>query len=133
MNSFNVADFNAGLVLLRPEIFLGTAACVILLLDLFISQARRSITSTLSILTVLISAALVMMQPWSTHTLALGDMFVLDPLAQVLKVVTLLIVAVAFVYSGEYLQHRSIFKGEYYVLGLFATLGILVLASAAGT
>ncbi len=131
MNSFNAADFNAGLVLLLPEVFLGTAACLILMLDLFVSQANRSITSTLSILTVLISAALVMMQPWTTHTLALSDMFVLDPLAQVLKVVTLIIVAVAFVYSGEYLRHRSLFKGEYYVLGLFATLGILVLASAA--
>ena len=63
MNSFNAADFNAGLVLLLlPEVFLGTAACLILMLDLFVSQANRAITSTLSILTVLISAALVMMQ-----------------------------------------------------------------------
>ncbi len=131
MNSFHPADFTAGLALLTPEIFLGTSACLILILDLFVPQSRRVITSTLSILTVLISAGLVLMQPWSTHTLALGDMFVLDPLAQVLKVVTLIIVAVAFVYSGDYLQHRSIYKGEYYVLGLFATLGILVLSSAA--
>ena len=131
MNSFYPADFNAGLVLLLPEIFLGTAACLILMLDLFVSQARRSVISTLSIVTVLVSAGLVLIQPWSTHTLALSDMFVLDPLAQVLKVVTLIIVAVGFIYSGEYLRHRSIFKGEYYVLGLFATLGILVLASAA--
>ena len=39
-------------------------------------------------------------------------------MAQVLKVVTLLTVAVVFVYSTDYLQRRAILKGEYYVLGL---------------
>ena len=43
-------------------------------------------------------------------------------MAQVLKVVTLLTVAAVFVYSTDYLQRRAILKGEYYVLGLFATL-----------
>jgi NADH-quinone oxidoreductase subunit N len=51
-------------------------------------------------------------------------------MAQVLKVMTLLIVAVVFVYSTDYLKRRGILKGEYYVLGLFATLGAMVLISA---
>ena len=38
---------------------------------------------------------------------------------------------VVFTYSTEYLRRRAILKGEYFVLGLFATLGILVLLSAA--
>ena len=36
----------------------------------------------------------------------------------------------AFLYSHDYLQKRGILKGEYYVLGLFALLGIMVLVSA---
>jgi NADH-quinone oxidoreductase subunit N len=51
-------------------------------------------------------------------------------MAQVLKVVTLLTVAAVFVYSTDYLRRRAILKGEYYVLGLFATVGGMVLASA---
>ena len=51
-------------------------------------------------------------------------------MAQVLKVVTLLTVAMVFVYSTDYLRRRAILKGEYYVLGLFATLGGMVLISA---
>jgi len=39
-------------------------------------------------------------------------------------------VAAVFVYSTDYLQRRAILKGEYYVLGLFATLGAMVLISA---
>jgi NADH-quinone oxidoreductase subunit N len=57
-------------------------------------------------------------------------MFELDRLAQVLKVVTLLTVTVVFVYSTDYLKRRQLLKGEYYVLGLFATLGGMVLISA---
>ena len=62
--------------------------------------------------------------------MALGGLFELDRMAQVLKVVTLLTVAVVFVYSTDYLKRRAILKGEYYVLGLFATLGAMVLISA---
>ena len=51
-------------------------------------------------------------------------------MAQVLKVVTLLTVTVVFVYSTDYLRRRQLLKGEYYVLGLFATLGGMVLISA---
>ena len=36
MNAFNVDDFNAGLDLARPEIFLGLATCGILLVDLLL-------------------------------------------------------------------------------------------------
>jgi NADH-quinone oxidoreductase subunit N len=69
-------------------------------------------------------------QPLSGKIVALGGLFELDRMAQVLKVVTLVTVAVVFVYSTDYLQRRSILKGEYYVLGLFSTLGAMVLISA---
>ena len=38
MNGFNVAEFNAGLHYATPEIFLGTAACALLMLDLFLDR-----------------------------------------------------------------------------------------------
>jgi NADH-quinone oxidoreductase subunit N len=37
---------------------------------------------------------------------------------------------VVFIYSTDYLRRRAILKGEYFVLGLFATLGAMVLISA---
>jgi NADH-quinone oxidoreductase subunit N len=52
-------------------------------------------------------------------------------MAQVLKIAMILIVAAVFVYSTDYLQRRLILKGEYFVLGLFATVGGMVLISAA--
>src|SRR5580658_4279253 len=130
MNGFNVAEFNSSLVYARPEIFLCAAACVILLLDLMISVAQRRWIGVLAIISLVVTAALVAVQPVSIRVAALGGLFELDRMAQVLKVMTLLTVAVVFVYSTDYLQRRAILKGEYYVLGLFATLGAMALISA---
>src|ERR1700686_3169302 len=134
MNSlaqFSVSQFNTGLVYACPEIFLGLAACAILMLDLLLNDAQRHWTGVLAVISVIVTAILVCVQPLSVKIVALGGLFELDRLAEVLKVVTLLTVAVVFVYSTDYLRRRAILKGEYYVLGLFATLGAMVLISAA--
>ena len=128
--TFNPSLYNAGLVYARPEIFLTIAACAILMLDLMLTDAQRRWTGILSVISLGITAVLVVGQPLSTRIVALGGLFELDRMAQVLKVVTLLTVAVVFVYSTDYLKRRAIFKGEYFVLGLFATLGAMVLISA---
>jgi NADH-quinone oxidoreductase subunit N len=131
MNGFNVAEFNAGLHYATPEIFLGLAACAILLLDLVLPDSRRSWTGVLSTVALLVTAVLSAIEPVGQRVVALGGLFELDRMAQALKVVTLITVAVVFVYSNDYLKRRAILKGEYYVLGLFATLGAMALISAA--
>jgi NADH-quinone oxidoreductase subunit N len=131
MYSFNVADFNSGIAYARPEIFLSVAACAILMLDLVLADTQRLWTGALAVLSLLMTAVLVAAQPVAGRIVALGGMFELDRMAQLLKISTLIVVAVVFVYSTDYLRRRAILKGEYYVLGLFATLGIMVLASAA--
>jgi NADH-quinone oxidoreductase subunit N len=130
MNGFNIAEFNAGLGYAAPEIFLALAACAILTLDLFVSDAQRRWIGALAVASLCATAALAALQPVTGKITALGGLFELDRMAQVLKVVTLLTVSVVFVYSTDYLKNRSIYKGEYYVLGLFATLGAMVLISA---
>jgi NADH-quinone oxidoreductase subunit N len=129
--AFNPSVFAQGLCYAAPEIFLGLAACAILMLDLLLSDARRRLGEVLAIASLVITAILIAIQPVTGRVVALGGLYELDPMAQVLKVVTLIIVAAVFVYSTEYLRRRAIFKGEYFVLGLFATLGALVLMSAA--
>jgi NADH-quinone oxidoreductase subunit N len=128
--TFNASLFNAGLVYARPEIFLTIAACAILMLDLLLTESQRRWTGLLAVLSLGVTAVLVVAQPITTKVVALGGLFELDRMAQVLKVVTLLTVAVVFVYSTDYLRRRAIFKGEYFVLGLLATLGAMVLISA---
>src|ERR1700732_852693 len=128
---FNPSFFNSGLIYAWPEIFLSLAACAILMLDLPLSDAQRPWTGVLSVSSVVVTAVLVVAHPVSTKIVALGGLFELDRMAQILKAVTLLTVAAGFVYSTDYLKRRAIFKGEYFVLGLFATVGGMVLISAA--
>src|ERR1700730_8289098 len=133
MNSLaqsSVTQYNAALVYACPEIFLGLAACAILMLDLLLNDTQRHWTGVLAVISVIIAAVLACVQPVATKIVALGGLFELDRMAQILKVVTLLTVAAVFVYSTDYLQRRAIFKGEYFVLGLFATVGGMVLISA---
>ena len=127
---FSVSQFNAGLNYATPEIYLGLAACAILMLDLLLNDAQRRWTGVLAVISLIITAMLVAVQPVTVKFVGLGGLFEMDRMAQVLKVVTLLTVAVVFVYSTDYLQRRAILKGEYYVLGLFAALGAMVLISA---
>ena len=57
-------------------------------------------------------------------------MYVTDPLANLLKLLAMLFVAVSLLYSRHYLETRGLLKGEYYVLVLTALLGIFVMISA---
>src|SRR5277367_615297 len=127
---FSDIRFNAELAYACPEIFLSLAACAILMLDLLLNDAQRRWIGVLSVASLLVTAILVVAHPVSTKILALGGLFELDRMAQILKIVTLLTVAVVFIYSTDYLERRAIFKGEYFVLGLFATVGGMVLISA---
>jgi NADH-quinone oxidoreductase subunit N len=100
------------------------------MLYLLLTDAQRHWTGVLAVAALLVTAVLTLVQPVSTRVVALGGLFELDRMAQALKVVTLLTVSMVFVYSTDYLHRRALLKGEYYVLGLFATLGGMVLISA---
>lgn len=113
-----------------PEIFLLSMACLILVIDVFLPQERRNFTYVLSQLSLLIALALVLSNQTEMRVLAFNDLFVQDPMADVLKLFILLISFGVFVYSREYLQARKIFKGEFYVLSLFSIVGMMLMVSA---
>jgi NADH-quinone oxidoreductase subunit N len=112
-----------------PEMFVFGMACFILLVDVYISERYRVVTYWLSLATLAGAA-------WQTEGLtpatriSFDGMFVNDALAQALKLFTYIITAAVFLYSRDYLQQRNQFKGEFYVLGLFGMLGVMVLISA---
>jgi NADH-quinone oxidoreductase subunit N len=114
--AFNPGFFNSGLIYAWPEIFLSLAACAILMLDLLLNDSQRRWTGWLAIVSLIVTAVLVAVQPLPNKVLALGGLFELDRMAQILKLAMILIVAAVFVYSTDYLQRRLILKGEYFVL-----------------
>ena len=118
------------LVLAAPEMFVLAATCVVLLVDLFLTERTRWVTFTLSLLTLAGASWITTATGFSERTVGWHGTYVADPLSSLLKIVAYGAVAVAFLYGFSYLQARKILKGEYFVLGLFALLGIMVLVSA---
>lgn len=113
------------------EIFILGAACLILLIDLFLRDDQRWLTATLTFAALAGAAAITTyVSGVESRTTAFGEMFIADPMGDVLKLFTYLIVGVSLLYSRDYLAVRGLFRGEYYVLALFAMLGIMVIISA---
>lgn len=112
------------------EIFVATMICVILVVDLFVSDKNRIFTYILSLSTLVGAFIITLGQMGDGVQIIFDGTFIADPAAAVLKLFTYAVVGFVFVYSRDYLRDRQIFKGEYYLLGLFATLGMMVMISA---
>ena len=113
------------------EVFLLAMVCVILLLDLFLRDEQRWITYALTLATLLGCFLLTFsVIVWSDAGYTFSGMFVSDLMANVLKLGIYLTVAVVLVYSQAYIRARDMFRGEFFVLALFAMLGMMVMVSA---
>jgi NADH-quinone oxidoreductase subunit N len=113
-----------------PEIFLISAISIILVLDLFISDAKRSITYLLTQIALLGTIMILVMTTQSTPVLTFHDMFVDDFMADTLKIMCCFALSVLLVLSRGYLLARALFSGEFFILILFALLGMMVMISA---
>jgi NADH-quinone oxidoreductase subunit N len=113
-----------------PEIFLAAAICAVLVVDVFLRQEQRYVTYLLSMVAIIGTAAVSALFAVNTSVLTFDGSYVADPAAIVLKMTAYLAVAVVFLYSRDYLKTAGLFKGEFFILGLFGLLGIMVMISA---
>ncbi|MCP4410580.1 MAG: NADH-quinone oxidoreductase subunit NuoN [Gammaproteobacteria bacterium] len=113
-----------------PEILVLSMACVVLLADLYLKESQRDLAYWLTQATLLAAwVATFVLQP-EERLLVFNGLYVADTLAYVLKLFIYVVVAAVFVYSRQYLKDRALYRGEFYVLGLFAMLGMMVMVSA---
>ncbi len=115
---------------LGPEIFVCVAAFALLMVDLFLSDQRRGLTHFLALFILAAAAVLTARDMGGEPAFGFGNQFVRDTAADVMKIAVYLVCAGAFVYAKPYLQDRGLFKGEFYVLSLFAVLGMMLMISA---
>jgi NADH-quinone oxidoreductase subunit N len=114
-----------------PEIFLTVMALAILMIDLLVKDSRRTLTFVLTQLTLVGCAAIQFMTSTGEITYTFSNMFVDDLMSDLLKLFLYMTLVIVMFYSRGYIIDReSMNKGEYYVLALFATLGMMVMISA---
>jgi NADH-quinone oxidoreductase subunit N len=113
-----------------PEIFVLCMACIVLLADLFIGERNRFITYLMAQATLVGAMVLTLGLSSSEVQYTFGGSFVRDTMGDVLKAFIYLSTLIVFVYSRDYMRARQLFNGEYFVLGLFGVLGMMVMVSA---
>jgi NADH-quinone oxidoreductase subunit N len=124
--------FSGFLVAAAPEVVVGVGICVVLLAGLFTGASRREVSYLAAMATLVVAAWVVTGADPSASATMPGGAMIVDPVARLLKLFTLAVVAVVFAYSRSFMAQRQFDAGDFYVLGLFALLGILVMTSAAG-
>jgi NADH-quinone oxidoreductase subunit N len=112
------------------EIFVLIMACVVLLADLFKSERQTWLPYVLTLCTLAGAFAIQVATAGTETTLTFSGMFVDDRLSDVLKSCLYLTIFAVVIYSRGYLEVRGMERGEYYLLVLFATLGMQVMISA---
>jgi NADH-quinone oxidoreductase subunit N len=114
-----------------PELFMTFMALAILMIDLFVKDSRRALTFGLVQFALFGSLLIQLFTSTGTVDYTFSRMFVDDMMADLLKVLLYVTVSVVLFYSRSYVIDREVMnKGEYYVLALFATLGMMVMISA---
>jgi NADH-quinone oxidoreductase subunit N len=122
------------LVPVYAEIFLLVAASAILLIDMFLKEDKRNVTYWLSLLT-LVGCAVFSFADLNAGTTVytFNNMFVSDPMSNLLKLFTYLAVGITLIYSRQYAGERGMMSGnlggEFYVLALFSMLGQMIMIS----
>jgi NADH-quinone oxidoreductase subunit N len=127
--SFNPAD----LTVLAPEIVITATALLVLILDVAARGRERTWLGRPSLLGVAVAFALVARQMFggSARVLAFSGLHVVDLYANFFKVVFLLSAAIVILLSVRHVEEQGMDIGGFYSLLLFATLGTMLMASAA--
>jgi NADH-quinone oxidoreductase subunit N len=114
-----------------PEIILLVMACVIVLVDLGVKSAQRTLTYVMTLATLGLVAALQAAYASGAHTYyGFGNMVVSDPMGNWLKCFATIAVMVTLVYGRPYAAARDMLRGgELFTLSIFALLGMFVMIS----
>src|ERR1051326_6868192 len=117
--------------LIAPEVIVCLAAVLVMLVDAFVRPTQRWITGSISLAGIL-AAAISTIWLWSTGTAsadAFNGMIVLDELRLGFTLVFLLVSGLTLLISTVWVEGEQLPAGEFHSLLLFATVGMMLMAS----
>jgi len=125
---------NSNILLAAPELWVLVMACVILVVDLFLREERRGIIQLLAMVTLVFAAIITLRADYLADgmrsALAFKGAFIRDPMGDVLKLFSFLVLGLVYIYAKFCLRQFRMFRADFYTLSLFALLGIMLLISA---
>ncbi|MCP5090277.1 MAG: NADH-quinone oxidoreductase subunit NuoN [Gammaproteobacteria bacterium] len=118
------------LISAAPEMTLLGLICVVLVFDLFVDDDHRAFTFWLSIASLAVTAGVLYATAPAGRIVLFDGSYVSDAFSQVTKLGIVVFVALSFFYARDYLRANEMHKGEFYLLGLFGLLGMMIMTSA---
>ena len=113
-----------------PEIFISLSIMFLLVLGVFKKESSKLIFN-ISLLVLLITAIITLNETYSINRITLfGNSVVIDYMASLMKIVTLIGAFLVLVISSSYLKIFKIFKIEYPILILSSVLGMMIMISS---
>lgn len=114
-----------------PELVLLVMACVVAMVDLWVTDPKRTPTYWLTQLTLAVVGVMHLVYFDAGLTVyGMQRMMVTDPLGHLLGFFAAAAVMVTLVYARPYAESRDMLKGELFTLSLFSMLGISVMLAA---
>ena len=117
-------------IVAAPEMTLLGLICAVMIADLFVDDENRALTFWLTMASLLVVAAVLYWTAPAVQSVVFYGAYVADPLSNVLKMAAIVFVGVSFLYARDYLRANDLNRGEYYLLGLFGLLGMMIMMSA---
>lgn len=114
-----------------PEIVLLVMACVVAMVDLWVTDPRRTVTYVLTLASIAVFGAM----HWTAYSegstiYAMQRMVVSDPMGHLLGLFAAIAVIVTLIYARPYVGTRELLNGEFFSLTMFSLLGVAVMLSA---
>ena len=113
---------------IAPPLILSVWAMILLLVDLWTPENRKAATAYLTLVGLAL-ALVVTVGLWGQNQSGFSGMVQLDNYALFLDIVFIVVAAITVLISVNYLTLQNIQHGEYYVLVLFSTTGMMLMAS----
>lgn len=132
MNTFFLTDLvtpEVNLTIILPEIVLAVAGIVVMLYDSFFPK-QRAVTGVISLVALAVTGVILAML-WSggQPATAWNGMIVHDSLRLSFSFVFVFVSAMTVLISTVWVEREDVAVGEYHALLLFATFGMLLMAS----
>jgi len=116
---------------IMPEIIVMLAGVIVMLLDAFLKPTQRWTTGGLS-LAGLVAAAIACVSMWTAadgNSMSFNGMIVLDKLRLSFTLIFLLVSAMTILISMVWIEGEKLPAGEFHSLLMFATSGMMLMAS----
>jgi NADH-quinone oxidoreductase subunit N len=129
---FQVANPDVNLTLILPEVIVAIAGVVVMIVDAFSHPRQRLVTGTLSLLSLLAAAAATIWL-WVARPLtasAFNGMIVLDEFRLSFTVIFIIVAILTLLIATIWIETENLPAGEFHALLLFATAGMMLMASA---